>query len=62
MVFSPIAFQPDLMMPDTEQVAEQELNTTVPARGFAGLKVSISESIKRIFSPNEVSLFPCSCY
>ncbi|URE24007.1 WD domain, G-beta repeat domain containing protein [Musa troglodytarum] len=55
MVFSPIAFQPDLMMPDTEHVAEQELNTTVPTRGFAGLKVSISESIKRIFCPNELN-------
>ncbi|CAL9149169.1 unnamed protein product [Musa acuminata subsp. burmannicoides] len=55
MVFSPIAFQPDLMMPDTEQVAEQELNIPVPTRGFAGLKVSISESIKRIFCPNELN-------
>lgn len=61
-MFSPIAFQPDLMMPDTEQVAEQELNIPVPTRGFAGLKVSISESIKRIFCPNEVSLFLRSCY
>ncbi|RZS04713.1 hypothetical protein BHM03_00035085 [Ensete ventricosum] len=61
MVFSPIAFQPDLMMPDPEQGAEQEPNITVPTRGFAGLKVSISESIKRIFCPNEVSLFLWSC-
>lgn len=55
MVFSPIAFQPEPQIPSSEQAAEQELSDTVPTRGFAGLRMSVAESVKRIFYPNDVS-------
>nr|CAD1817334.1 unnamed protein product [Ananas comosus var. bracteatus] len=48
MVFSPIPFQPDLLPPNREQIAEQEPTESAPVRSLSGLKSAIAESLKQI--------------
>ncbi|XP_072996472.1 aladin isoform X2 [Typha latifolia] len=51
MVFSPVPFQSDLLLPPRGQVAEEEPTESISERGLAGLKATITESIKKIFFP-----------
>lgn len=53
MVFSPIPFQPDLLPPNREQIAEQEPTESAPVRSLRGLKSAIAESLKQIFFPHD---------
>lgn len=54
-MFSPIPFQPDLLLPNQEQVAEHEHSAAISRSALHGLKSRITDSFKRIFFPNDVS-------
>ncbi|XP_008792413.2 aladin [Phoenix dactylifera] len=56
IVFSPIPFQPDLLLPNQEQVSEQEQSVAISRSALHGLKASITDSFKRIFFPNDLNM------
>ncbi|XP_058078263.1 aladin isoform X2 [Magnolia sinica] len=56
VVFSPIPFQSDLLLNNSEQGSEQELREDVPGRGLTALQLILSDSFKRIFRPKDVNL------
>ncbi|KAJ6806483.1 aladin isoform X2 [Iris pallida] len=58
-VFTPIPFQKDHLLPDLDAepaAPEQEQNARVPRTGFVALKEILSDSLRRVFFPNELNL------
>ncbi|KAH7667320.1 aladin protein [Dioscorea alata] len=58
LVFSPVPFEVDLYPSDSEQIREQQQESSEDARrgGFAGFKAGIFELLIRFFSPNSLNV------
>ncbi|KAJ4958150.1 hypothetical protein NE237_025261 [Protea cynaroides] len=58
VVFSPVPFQSELLLPSTDHGSEQENGDNVPKRGLTAITTILSDCIKRFLPPNDVSLLP----
>ncbi|KAM0947928.1 putative transcription factor WD40-like family [Dioscorea sansibarensis] len=64
LVFSPVPFEVDLFPSDSEQIREQQQESSEDARrgGFTGFKADIFEPLIRFFSPNSPNVLTEDVY
>lgn len=55
VVFSPVPFQTDVYLANSEQGSEQGYRENVPRRGLTTLKLILNDSFKRFFLPKDMA-------
>lgn len=55
VVFSPVPFQPDMLLDNSEQGSEQENRENFARNGLTALRLMLNDSLKRFFPPKDVS-------